>query len=88
MLLAKPASKRIASSMAQIAANDCSGPQQETQGYQQKSSVRKGQQTGSNSGNYLAKVGVEGSNPFARSRILSILPRNFCCVRRCVLCSE
>src|SRR6516164_8195614 len=37
MLLAMPASKRIASRMAQIAANDCSGPQQETQGYQQKS---------------------------------------------------
>src|SRR5262245_26051532 len=32
----------------------------------------------------LAKVGVEGSNPFARSRILPILPRNFRCVRRCV----
>jgi len=30
--------------------------------------VRKGQQTGANAGNYLAKVGVEGSNPFARSK--------------------
>src|SRR6516162_4541440 len=38
MLLAKPASKRIASSMTQIAANDCSGPRQDTKGYQQKSS--------------------------------------------------
>jgi len=31
--------------------------------------VRKGQQTGANAGNYLAKVGVEGSNPFARSKL-------------------
>jgi len=33
-----------------------------------KAAVRKGQQTGANAGNYLAKVGVEGSNPFARSK--------------------
>jgi len=32
-----------------------------------KAAVRKGQQTSANAGNYLAKVGVEGSNPFARS---------------------
>jgi hypothetical protein len=36
--------------------------------------VRKGQQTGANSGNYLAKVGVEGSNPFARSNKTSQEP--------------
>ena len=34
-----------------------------------KAAVRKGQQTGANAGNYLAKVGVEGSNPFARSKL-------------------
>ena len=33
-----------------------------------KAALRKGQQTGANAGNYLAKVGVEGSNPFARSK--------------------
>jgi hypothetical protein len=27
------------------------------------------EQTGANAGNYLAKVGVEGSNPFARSKL-------------------
>src|SRR5262245_54938502 len=37
MLLAKAASKRIASGMAQIVANACTGPQQETKGYQHKS---------------------------------------------------
>ena len=37
-----------------------------------KAAVRKGQQTGANAGNYLAKVGVEGSNPFARSKILFV----------------
>jgi hypothetical protein len=42
-----------------------------------KAAVRKGQQTGANAGNYLAKVGVEGSNPFARSKVLQILPLNF-----------
>jgi len=52
-----------------------------------KAAVRKGQQTGANAGNYLAKVGVEGSNPFARSKIFPILPFNLQLVRRCVFSS-
>ena len=39
-----------------------------------KAALRKGQQTGANAGNYLAKVGVEGSNPFARSKQTSNKP--------------
>jgi hypothetical protein len=39
-----------------------------------KAAVRKGQQTGAKAGNYLAKVGVEGSNPFARSNKTSQEP--------------
>jgi hypothetical protein len=30
--------------------------------------MQRTQQTGARLGNYLAKVGVEGSSPFARSR--------------------
>jgi hypothetical protein len=38
-----------------------------------KAAARKAEQTGANAGNYLAKVGVEGSNPFARSNDFNAL---------------
>jgi hypothetical protein len=37
---------------------------------------------------FFAKVGVEGSNPFARSKKSQILPFDFRRVRRCVLHSR